>query len=59
MTPTIPGMCEYTDPIGSPPQRVAVAVVADGDTLAARFTDAEEGDVLIPVEDMAGEFQPA
>lgn len=57
MTPTTPGTFIYTDPIGSPPERIEV--VRDGDVLAARFQDAEADPELIPVDCMAGEFRPA
>jgi hypothetical protein len=55
-TPTLPGDYIYTDPIGSPPERIKVIV--DGEQLAARF-DGDEGPCLVAVADMSGEFKPA
>jgi hypothetical protein len=56
-TPTAPGTYLYTDPIGSPPERLEV--VLDGGELVARFDDPDDGAQLVPVADMAGEFTPA
>jgi hypothetical protein len=52
--PTRPDFYVYTDP-NSPPQRIQV--VQDGDELCARFVDEFEGPCLVPVKDMAGEFE--
>jgi hypothetical protein len=56
-TLSAPGFYVYTDPIGSPPERVEV--VLEAGELLARFTD-DAGQVeFVPVADMAGEFKPA
>lgn len=55
--PTAPGPYWYTDPIGSPRERVDV--LRDGNTLVARFIDDDGDPDLVPVADMAGEFTPA
>lgn len=54
-TPDRPGAYIYRDPL-TPPLRVKV--VQDGDQLCAVFQDAEEGDCLVPVTDLAGDFVP-
>jgi hypothetical protein len=56
-TPTEPGPYVYIDPIGSPPERVDV--VLDGEVLAVCFQCAEAGQELVPVADVAGDFEPA
>lgn len=52
--PIVPGAYTYLDPIGSPSE--PLQVVLDGGELWARFEGELEGEVLLPVVDMAGEF---
>jgi hypothetical protein len=52
---TGPGVYLYTDPIGSPPERIEV-LPQDGE-LVARFAGHEPGDELVPVAAMAGTFE--
>jgi hypothetical protein len=55
---TAPGFYVYTDPIGSPPERLEVVLVAG--ELMARFAGGDNDEAaLVPVADMAGEFSPA
>jgi hypothetical protein len=55
MTPTEPGTYLYADPGAAPEPLV---LVLDGDVLCARFSDEENGEELVPVQDMAGVWQP-
>lgn len=55
MIPTKPGFYWFTDFPGAPPQRIEV--LHDGGELCARFEDETEGAALLPVADLAGDFE--
>jgi hypothetical protein len=55
MTPTIPGFYWFTDDPKAPAQRIEV-LLDDGE-LCARFEDEVEGTALLPVADLAGDFE--
>jgi hypothetical protein len=52
-----PGLYDYIDPIGGPPQRIQVR--EDDGQLVARFESIEGDDEAadVPIADMAGEFK--
>jgi hypothetical protein len=56
MIPTAPGFYWFTDQPGAPAQRIEV--LRDGGELVARFEDEDEGEALVQIEPMSGDFEP-